>query len=108
MMGNAPCMHVDAEFCEKCWPPKDKPALTLGEARKMTYEQLTKACDVFNNHGLSGEDIQKAWDNNWWSGFDAAIDMVLNHLDNTEEIEGFRICLKENILEEVELYKKDG
>jgi hypothetical protein len=24
MMGNAPCMHVDGEFCDKCWPPKEK------------------------------------------------------------------------------------
>ena len=22
--GNAPCLHTDGEFCEKCWPPKSK------------------------------------------------------------------------------------
>ncbi len=81
---------------------------TIGEARKMNFEQLQMACAAFNNHGLSAEDIKKEWDDHWWKGFDACLEMVLNHLDNCDEVTGFRNCLKENILEEAELYKKDG
>lgn len=24
MQGNAPCMHVDGEFCSRCYPPREK------------------------------------------------------------------------------------
>lgn len=86
----------------------NKKILTLGEAKQMTYAELEKTCEEFNNHGLSAKDIEKAWDNNWWEGFDACLEMVLNHLDNCDEVTGFRECLKESIIKEAELYKKDG
>ena len=45
-------------------------------------------------------------DLNFWEGFDAAIYMVLMVIDNTD-MHTLPIVLKEEILEEVDLYKKD-
>ncbi len=82
---------------------------TIGEARTLNYEQLKKACDVFNNHGISADDIKKQWDNHWWSGFDAAIELVKNHLENCESIDTLQWAeIMDGIDENVDLYKKDG
>ena len=105
MQGNAPCIHVDGEFCDLCWPQKENPVLTLDEARKMTYEQLQKACKEFNKNVLSAEDIQKAWDDRWKNGFETAINLVKKVVDNSPEKEAEALWYE--IMEEVELYKKD-
>ena len=51
----------------------------------------------------------------YWEGFDACLMMVLNSLDNQEsnEIAKFSVWefiedFKEHLIEEAELYKKDG
>ncbi len=43
----------------------------------------------------------------FWEGFDACLEMVLNHLDNADPHD-LPITLKDDILENAELYKKDG
>ena len=58
------------------------------------------------------EGIQKSlndkMDKSFWEGFDLAIEMVLNHLDNTEYLTSEATLLKDDIIEEAELYKKNG
>lgn len=49
----------------------------------------------------------KCADEGFWEGFDACLQMVLNHLDNTDP-HTLPIILRDDILEEAELYKKDG
>jgi hypothetical protein len=54
-------------------------------------------------------------DISFWEGFDACLEMVLNSLDNQEsnEIAKFTVWdfiedFKQQIIEEADLYKKDG
>lgn len=81
---------------------------TLGEAKPMTYEKLKKACEFFNNYGISAEDMQKQWakqlDNQWWDGFDAAINfsvkvIVKSHWGTQE--------MAIQLEDEAKLYKKE-
>lgn len=46
-------------------------------------------------------------DESFWDGFDAAIEMVLNTIDNSD-LHTLPITLRDEILDEMELYKKDG
>ena len=78
MMGNAPCMHVDAEFCEKCWPPKEEQKLVVSPQFKDPFVK----------------------------GFETAINLVRKVVDNSPEKEAEGLW--DEIMEEVELYKKDG
>lgn len=75
---------------------------TIGEAMRMNYQQLQKACAAFNNHGVSAEDIKRSWEEKYWEGFDNAIEFALNVISNssygTEDV-----ALQ--IEDEVELYK---
>lgn len=43
----------------------------------------------------------------FWEGFDAAIELVLATIDNSD-YSTLPILLREEILDEVDLYKKDG
>ncbi len=52
-------------------------------------------------------ELQEKIDSEFWEGFDAAIEMVLNTIDNSH-IHTLPIMLRDEILDEVELYKKDG
>ena len=54
-------------------------------------------------------------DTSFWEGFDAALDMVINALDNYDSNElaplsvfDFVEKFKEDVVEEAELYKRDG
>jgi len=54
-------------------------------------------------------------DKGFWQGFDAAIEMVMNTLDQYESNELAKLCVfsfieqfREDISEEVRLYKKEG
>lgn len=82
---------------------------TLGEARNMNFADLQKACETFNKQGVSVEEIEKAWDKHWQEGFDAAIDLVLNTIKNGGFFESVEIAnqFADEIIEEVDLYKKD-
>jgi hypothetical protein len=60
-------------------------------------------------------DEQPNRDINFWEGFEAAVDMITNSLDQydsnelaTMSVWDFIEKLKDDIIEEVELYKKDG
>jgi len=75
MHGNAPCLHVDGEHCDKCWPPKDLRVLTLAEARKMTFADFQKACEEFNKQGILPQDIY------WLNGFEIAIERIRESLN---------------------------
>lgn len=46
-------------------------------------------------------------DDDFWEGFNAAIDMVLAYLDNCVP-DALAIDMRDEILDEVEIYKKDG
>ena len=46
-------------------------------------------------------------DKQFWEGFDACLEMVLNHIDN-EFITTSPVYLKDSIIEAAELYKTDG
>lgn len=81
---------------------------TLREARKMNYHQLEAACEAFNSHGLSVSDIEKAWHEQFLHGFNACLQIVFNYLEKCEEVVGFRECLKEDILKEVNLHLKNN
>lgn len=52
--------------------------------------------------------LKEKWHQQWWRGFDNAVIIILNYLDNYEAEISFRNDLKDGILEEVDLYKKDG
>lgn len=43
----------------------------------------------------------------WWEGFDTAINLVLQTMDHCDNNE-LPITIRDFILEEVDLYKKDG
>ena len=81
----------------------------------MSYEKISKALEIFNNHGPSEKDIKKSFDIAMWNGFDACLEMVLNSLDTQEsnEIAKFTVWdfisyFREHLIEQANLYKKDG
>lgn len=53
------------------------------------------------------DDGTSSFDNGFWEGFDACLEMVLNHLDNCDP-NTLAIILRDDIEEEADLYKKDG
>jgi hypothetical protein len=53
---------------------------TIGEARKMNFKDLEKACEEFNKHGMNVEDIQREWDKRWKDGFETAENLIMKIL----------------------------
>lgn len=81
---------------------------TIGEARTLNYEQLKKACDVFNDHGISAEDIKKQWDNHWWDGFNIAMNLVYETLNGCDFTLAYTAAdIIELIEQEEDLYKNE-
>ncbi len=78
----------------------------------MKFEEIQKAIKVFSEHGISSEDMQKQFqqkiDRSYWDGFDAAIDMVLNVVANSDARSDDREIIHYEIIENAQLYKKDG
>lgn len=61
---------------------------------------------------MSDYDIEKQMkehrkDLMFWQGFDTCLDMVLNTIDNSD-MNTLPLVLREEIIYEAELYKKDG
>ncbi len=81
----------------------------------VNFAQLQDAIKFFNENGLSADQIKEEWDKQFNDGFNAAIDMVMNQLDQYESSELATMnCwvlieqIKEDLLENVALYKADG
>jgi len=62
MRGNAPCIHVDGEFCAKCWPPKSKDTnkvisiwLHLSKVDDRIYVAIDSRTTDLKDFGISHE-----------------------------------------------------
>ena len=70
-----------------------------GKLTTRAYEKEQKAIDIWNTRPLE--------DKQFWEGFDACLEMVLNHIDNRTCDIGTDL-LKDELIENAELYRKDG
>ena len=66
MMGNAPCIHTDGEFCAKCWPPKSKDTKTaisiwllLSKVDGAVYVAIDSRTTDLKDFGISNEMYDK-------------------------------------------------
>lgn len=82
---------------------------------QMTYEKLEKVIEVFKTNGVSYKDVEKAFNKQFWDGFDACLEMVFNSLDSQDSNEIARFSVwefiedfKHHLFEEAQLYKTDG
>jgi hypothetical protein len=64
-------------------------------------EQANCRCEKFRRNEVNNKN------ESFWEGFDAAINLVLSTIDNTD-INTLPIVLRDEILDEVELHKRDG
>lgn len=80
----------------------------------MNFEELLQSIEYFQKDGLKPIDVvNQALSQQFWNGFDACLEMVLNSLDNQEsnEIAKFTVWdfiedFKAHLIEEADLYKK--
>ncbi len=63
---------------------------------------LFESFDQLNSMSVFNEDRF------FWEGFDAAIEMALNVVDNSDARKDDKEIIQDEIIESVELYKKDG